>query len=73
MFSARAIGFGVGTPDGDLLANPAAIDEAIAGQSLHASVQLGQVTIIDTMATRRAQDSHRYEPATGSSSNAMPA
>ena len=68
VFSARAIGFGVGTPDGDLLANPAAIDEAIAGQSLHASVQLGQVTIIDTMATRRAQDSHRYEPATGSSS-----
>jgi hypothetical protein len=31
VFSARAIGFGVGTPDGDLLANPAAIDEAIAG------------------------------------------
>ena len=68
VFSAKCIGFGFGTADGDLLANPAAIDEAIAGQSLHASIQLGQVTIIDTMPVRRAQDSHRYEPATGSSS-----
>lgn len=68
VFSAKCVGFGFGTADGDLLANPAAIDEAIAGQSLHASIQLGQVTIIDSMPVRRAQDSHRYEPATGSSS-----
>jgi hypothetical protein len=68
VFSAKCIGFGFGSPDGDLLANPPASDEAIAGQIFHASVQLGQVTIIDSMPLRRAQDSHRYEPATGSSS-----
>lgn len=68
VFSAKCVGFGFGTADGDLLANPAAIDEAIAGQILHASIQLGQVTIIDSMPVRRANDSHRYEPATGSSS-----
>jgi hypothetical protein len=68
VFSARSVSFGVGTPDGDLLGNPAASDEAIAGQILHVSIQLGQVTIIDSMPARRAQDSHRYEPATGSTS-----
>ena len=67
VFSAKCVGFGFGTPDGDLLANPSAIDESIAGQILHASIQLGQVTIIDSMPVRRANDSHRYEPATGAS------
>ncbi len=70
VFSAKCIGFGFGTADGDLLANPLASDEAIAGQIFHASVQLGQVTIIDSMPLRRANDSHRYEPATGATTPA---
>ncbi len=69
VFSAKCIGFGFGTADGDLLANPLASDEAIAGQIFHASVQLGQVTIIDSMPLRRANDAHRYEPATGNTTN----
>ena len=68
VFSAKCVGFGIGTADGDLLANPLASDEAICGQIFHASIQLGQVTIIDSMPIRRAQDSHRYEPATGGTS-----
>ena len=70
VFSAKCIGFGFGTADGDLLANPLASDEAICGQIFHASVQLGQVTIIDSMPLRRANDAHRYEPATGGTSPA---
>lgn len=70
VFSAKCIGFGFGSPSGDLLANPSASDEAIAGQIFHASVQLGQVTIIDSMPLRRANDAHRYEPATGASTPA---
>jgi hypothetical protein len=70
VFSAKCIGFGFGSPNGDLLANPSASDEAIAGQIFHASVQLGQVTIIDSMPLRRANDAHRYEPATGASTPA---